>query len=239
MLMIAYHVGHMNEPFDGRTGFDWNAPLPNTTSGLFQWIADCYSAELKIHNPVQFNEWQMDRINKARDKLAGLRQRSMNTSQPFDWRSPLPDTIRGLELWLSDFETEHMYGPSGGFKIASDEVEKWKKAADATAKLKDLHQMQDVPDDTKPVVVGKDGKVATDPACALHGPEKQCCCNCKHHLPVNNHCHTCGVERLTRCMCGDRKGWACVPPGLGRVHDNWPEHDYGCEMYEAKQEVAK
>lgn len=68
----------------------------------------------------------------------------MSTSKPFDWKSPLPDTIRGLELWLSEFETDHMYGPSGGFKIASDEAEKWKKAADATAKLKDLHQMRDM-----------------------------------------------------------------------------------------------
>lgn len=263
----------------------------------------------------------------------------MNTSKPFDgrtgfdWRSPLPDTIRGLELWLSEFETDHMYGPSGGFKIASDEAEKWKKAADATAKLKDLHQMRDMavsdehlmnllrgpvamnwtsltglvariivsirargmkplpdgfaaeaatyfmrwnllrvqghimhpgggvfskegavpmledvveeigcchpvnPNDLKPVEVEPDGMVKTDPACTLHGPKKQCCCNCKHHLPVHNHCYI--DPGVNRCVCDDRKGWACVPPGLGRVHDNWPEHDHGCEMYEAKQEDGK
>lgn len=81
-------------------------------------------------------------------------------------------------------------------------------------------------------------EVKADQICRLNGKGKQCCCNCKHHLPVNRHCWIDGRIH-DECVCGERKGWACVPPGFGRVHDNWPEHDYGCEMYEAKQEVAK
>lgn len=254
-------------------------------------------------------------------------------STPFDWKSPLPNTVEELERWVKESNDDLMRGASNVYRVPSEQAEKWKKLADATAKLKDLRQMRDVPDDDgyllglldgpmfhnwtsltglvakiivgirargmkplpegfgerllerlvvldhlrvqgrillpgggvfskedavpmledvveeigcchpvnpndlKPVEVGHGGMAKKDPACTLHGPKKQCCCNCKHHLPVHNHCYI--DPGVNRSVCCDRKGWACVPPGLGRVHDNWPEHDHGCEMYEAKQEVAK
>jgi hypothetical protein len=70
----------------------------------------------------------------------------MNTPKPFDWRSPLPDTIEGLERWLKDFASEHMYVVRGPI-VSVNEILKWKKFADAEEKLKDLRQMRDVPDD--------------------------------------------------------------------------------------------
>ena len=72
-------------------------------------------------------------------------------------------------------------------------------------------------------------------------PFYQCCCRCRHHLPVHYHCTT--VQQPTeeqkkvaggdgRCVCGVQKGWACVLPEHHRVYDNWPEHGCGCELYE-------
>lgn len=75
----------------------------------------------------------------------------------------------------------------------------------------------------------------------------QCCCNCSYHLEVHYHCCTNpkpSDEELKlqsndgKCVCGVRKGWACVHPDPGmefhqtRVHDNWPEHSCGCECYD-------
>lgn len=74
--------------------------------------------------------------------------------------------------------------------------------------------------------------------CFLHveGINK-CCCNCKHHLPVHHHC--CTLPRPAgddgSCVCKVQKGWACVIPELGRVYDNWRNHDAGCECYEEKE----
>lgn len=74
--------------------------------------------------------------------------------------------------------------------------------------------------------------------CTLTDPDwKQCCCNCQFHMPVTHHC---GVsprevkELAGGCCCRVQKGWACVPPGAGRVFDNWNEHSIGCELYTAK-----
>ncbi len=73
----------------------------------------------------------------------------------------------------------------------------------------------------------------------------QCCCNCIHHLPVHYNCCT-GPEPSEKekqkaniaksCVCSVRKGWACVPPGFGRIYDNWPEHSIGCELYTPKND---
>ena len=71
----------------------------------------------------------------------------------------------------------------------------------------------------------------------------QCCCACAFHLPVHYHCGTspkptddekAAAGVTGKCVCGVRKGWACVPPGAGVVHDNWPEHYIGCELYTPK-----
>jgi hypothetical protein len=80
------------------------------------------------------------------------------------------------------------------------------------------------------------------------GPLRQCCCRCVHLHPVHHHCTTSVAlrEKLTArrgrlvCVCGIRKGWACVPPGFdGRVYDNWARHSVGCELYEPRERNAK
>lgn len=80
-------------------------------------------------------------------------------------------------------------------------------------------------------------------SCGLNDPDwRQCCCNCKFHRPVHFHCCTnpkpteeqkkaAGIEG--GCVCGVQKGWACVTPDL-RIHDNWPLHNIGCELYDPK-----
>jgi hypothetical protein len=68
-----------------------------------------------------------------------------------------------------------------------------------------------------------------------HDDMRQCCCDCRYHLPVHHHCCTTPKpDRKTHtgpCCCGVQKGWACVCPEAGRVYDNWPEHSCGCEMH--------
>ena len=67
----------------------------------------------------------------------------------------------------------------------------------------------------------------------------QCCCTCQHHLPVMYHCTTSPElrEKHGGCCCSVQKDWACVAPGMGRVHDNWPEHSCGCELHTPNTEV--
>lgn len=73
----------------------------------------------------------------------------------------------------------------------------------------------------------------------------QCCCNCIYHLPVHHHCCTLPKPDPLpegRCVCGVRKGWACVCLAMAddpkkpldgiHVYDNWPEHSCGCECYD-------
>ena len=87
---------------------------------------------------------------------------------------------------------------------------------------------------------------------------KQCCCKCIFHLPVHFHCVTqpqpsaeqraaAGVSLTDSCVCGVRKGWACVNLSLSsdkdtlegvRVEDNWLEHSAGCECYTTKEMVS-
>ena len=72
------------------------------------------------------------------------------------------------------------------------------------------------------------------PDCQLDvEPFFQCCCTCQHHLPVMHHCTTSPElrEKHGGCCCSVQKGWACVAPGMGCVHDNWPEHSCGCELH--------
>lgn len=63
-----------------------------------------------------------------------------------------------------------------------------------------------------------------------------CCCRCRHHLRDMSHPLTDG-GRVT-----EQRGWICRPPeGLGPF-SGWPEHGYGCEMFESvgsKNEEAK
>lgn len=78
--------------------------------------------------------------------------------------------------------------------------------------------------------------------CQLNYPPfHQCCCTCKHHLPVMHHCATSPELRRKQdgCCCGVQKGWACVLPGSGHVYDNWPEHSFGCELHEPKTHSTK
>ena len=91
----------------------------------------------------------------------------------------------------------------------------------------------------------------SDEKCTLHSKKwKQCCCNCKFHLPTHEHCTTNmalrkQIEKLTgvdKCICGIQIGWACAVPmdgGSGRIYVNWPEHSVGCEMYTAKPVESK
>lgn len=77
--------------------------------------------------------------------------------------------------------------------------------------------------------------------CQLEGEFKQCCCNCRYHAAVHHHCSRDTELRNEKggCVCGIQKGWACLgfisqpaPPNeVWRIHDNWPEHSVGCEMY--------
>ena len=83
-------------------------------------------------------------------------------------------------------------------------------------------------------------KVTRHPDCQMDvEPFKQCCCNCQHHLPVHFHCCTEPKPDLkgsdSKCVCNVQKGWACVPPELDVVYDNWREHSVGCEMYDPKE----
>jgi len=68
----------------------------------------------------------------------------------------------------------------------------------------------------------------------------QCCCTCQYHLPVMHHCTTSPElrEKHGGCCCGAQKGWACVAPGMGCVHDDWPEHSCGCELHTPNKEVS-
>jgi len=67
----------------------------------------------------------------------------------------------------------------------------------------------------------------------------RCCCTCRHHLPVMRHCITePELRKKIGCCCSVQKGWACVPPGSGRVYDNWPEHSDGCELHQPKEEAV-
>ena len=70
----------------------------------------------------------------------------------------------------------------------------------------------------------------------------QCCCNCKHHLPVHLHCCTEPKPPKeyypnSRCCCNVQKSWACALPemigedGKMVIYDNWGEHACGCECY--------
>lgn len=88
------------------------------------------------------------------------------------------------------------------------------------------------------------GPVVRDPDCCLDkpGPDKtpwnQCCCKCKFHLPIHEHCCTNPklADKKGRCICHILKGWACAPPGFGRIYDKWPKHGEGCEMYQEEEE---
>lgn len=62
-------------------------------------------------------------------------------------------------------------------------------------------------------------------------PFKQCCCTCESHLPTHEHCTTSKLKSKDGCACNIQNGWACVPPGEGKVYINWPEHSCGCELY--------
>lgn len=80
-------------------------------------------------------------------------------------------------------------------------------------------------------------EAATDDLCWLKTEINQCCCNCEYRLPVMHHCTTSSPSVRKDnggCCCDKQKGWACVPPGLGAVHDEWPEHSCGCELYTPK-----
>lgn len=86
-----------------------------------------------------------------------------------------------------------------------------------------------------------------------------CCCNCRWHATVNHHCTTqprpvdANGAALPNCVCATQKAradggknFACLwhvanwSPGEGRVrvHDNWPEHSYGCECYEPRKKIG-
>ena len=70
----------------------------------------------------------------------------------------------------------------------------------------------------------------------------QCCCKCKFHAPIHHHCST-DIwlrKKLGDCVCKYIKGWACTvvyettepkEHGYNRIHDRWPEHACGCEMF--------
>lgn len=79
-----------------------------------------------------------------------------------------------------------------------------------------------------------------DEDCQLNvEPFFQCCCKCIYLRPVHHHCTTSPELRESSggCCCGVQKGWACCVIMDGedheRIHDNWPQHSCGCEMYTA------
>lgn len=73
-------------------------------------------------------------------------------------------------------------------------------------------------------------------SCTLKDPEiGQCCCNCAFLRAVHYHCTTEPKPPSdSKCVCGIKKGFACVPPNSNRVYDNWSQHSAGCEYYTPK-----
>lgn len=60
-----------------------------------------------------------------------------------------------------------------------------------------------------------------------------CCCNCRWHIQDFHHCTTRLDRKPGTCVCGDPKGWICMPPELGNAYSGWDEHGM-CECHEPK-----
>ena len=79
------------------------------------------------------------------------------------------------------------------------------------------------------------------------GPFFQCCCSCVFHVSTAFHCCTepkpPGIDSENKrdggkmCVCETQKGYACIvrlTQGGDLIHDAWPLHSVGCELFENK-----
>jgi len=61
-------------------------------------------------------------------------------------------------------------------------------------------------------------------------PFRQCCCNCKHHIPDYSHPETDGKS------VSNQRGWICLFGGdKDGAFSGWPEHSVGCELYNRRK----
>lgn len=69
--------------------------------------------------------------------------------------------------------------------------------------------------------------------CQKENWKGRCCCTCRWHIEDFHHCTTAWAMRKGKggCVCGEHKGWICMPPELERAHSGWSEHGM-CEMHE-------
>ena len=71
-------------------------------------------------------------------------------------------------------------------------------------------------------------------AMTCHKPSNRdrCCCNCVFHIEDRSHPWTNG------CSIMERRGWICMPPGLGAAISGWRAHGF-CELWTLRVPVPQ